>query len=162
MQNRYGKMTRIALKAVLEKLLFVANHMSEYDPTHTFNEYFVAQAKANREPTGGLNDIREQVAHLKKLPLQRQAEILMDFIEHEDAQLGNMDKVAIAFEKQDVDALAKVHPANSEKPRMQWSARMPQVMKTPTLFIVDATKLGGEEGVLSLLRKAGYTVEGVR
>ena len=163
-QKRYGKLTPIAMKGELEKLLFVANHMSEYDPTHTFNEYFVVQAKANREPTGGLTDIRDQVAHLKKLPLQRQATILMDFIEHEDAQLGNMDKVAIAFEKQDVDALAKVHPANSEMTRilMQWSARMPQVMKTSTLFIVDATKLGGEEGLLNLLKKAGYTVEGVR
>lgn len=163
-QKRYGKLTPIAMKGELEKLLFVANHMSEYDPTHTFNEYFVAQAKANREPTGGLNDIREQVAHLKKLPLQRQTEILMDFIEHEDAQLGIMDRMAAAFERQDADAVSKVSPMTPETAQTvsQWSARMPEIMKTPTLFVVGADKLGGEKGLLNLLKKGGYTVEGVR
>lgn len=162
--KRYGNFTPLALKDELEKLLFVASHMSEYDPTHTFNEYFEAQAKVNKEPRYGLNGIDEQVACLKELPLQRQAEILMDFIEHEDAQLGIMDKVAAAFERQDPDAIAKVSPMTPETTQAiaQWCARMPEIMKTPTLFVVNADKLGGEEGLLNLLKKGGYTVEGVR
>ena len=163
-QKRYGNLTPIAMKDELEKLLFVANHMSEYDPTYTFNEYFEAQAKVNKEPRCGLNSTDEQIAHLKKLPMQRQAEILMDFIEHEDAQLGTMDKIVAAFEKQDVDAIAKVQKMNPEIARTItiWSTMMPGIMKTPTLFVVDAAKLGGDEGLLSRLKKGGYTVEGVK
>lgn len=163
-QKRYGNLTPIAMKDELEKLLFVANHMGEYDPTHTFNEYFEAQAKVNKEPMFGLNSISGQVAHLKNLPLQRQTEILMDFIEHEDAQLGIMDRMAAAFERQDADAVSKVSPMTPETAQTvsQWSARMPEIMKTPTLFVVGADKLGGEKGLLNLLKKGGYTVEGVR
>ncbi len=163
-QKRYGNLTPLAMKDELEKLLFVANHMGEYDPTHTFNEYFEAQAKVNKEPMFGLNSISGQVAHLKNLPLQRQTEILMDFIEHEDAQLGIMDRMAAAFERQDADAVSKVSPMTPETAQTvsQWSARMPEIMKTPTLFVVGADKLGGEKGLLNLLKKGGYTVEGVR
>jgi uncharacterized protein YbaP (TraB family) len=40
---------------------------------------------------------------------------------------------------------------------------MPAIMKeAPTFFVVGAGHLPSDRGVLELLRKAGYTVEGVR
>ena len=40
---------------------------------------------------------------------------------------------------------------------------MPAMMaEQPTLFAVGAAHLCGEQGVLKLLEKAGYTVEGVK
>ena len=48
-QKKYGNLTPAALMEDMEQLLFVANHMGMYDPTHTFDQYFEAQAKANNE-----------------------------------------------------------------------------------------------------------------
>ena len=44
-----------------------------------------------------------------------------------------------------------------------WLTLMPTIMKDKsTLFAVGAGHLGGERGVLALLRQAGFTVQGVR
>jgi len=44
-----------------------------------------------------------------------------------------------------------------------WLTKMPGIMnEKPTLFAVGAGHLLGENGVLNLLRKAGYTVEPVQ
>jgi len=44
-----------------------------------------------------------------------------------------------------------------------WVEMMPEMMaEQPTLFVVGAAHLCGEKGVLKLLEKAGYTVEGVK
>jgi uncharacterized protein YbaP (TraB family) len=163
-QKRYGNLTPIALKDELEKLLFVANHMSEYDPTHTFSEYFEAQAKVNHEPMCGLNSVEGQVAHLKKLPMERQAQILMDFISNENTELARLNKIAAGFESQDADAIAKAEGTNPEVQAIVkgWAQKMPAIMAKPTLFVVEATKLAGDDGLLALLKAAGYTVEGVK
>jgi uncharacterized protein YbaP (TraB family) len=44
-----------------------------------------------------------------------------------------------------------------------WVTKMPTIMEAqPTFFAVGAAHLVGEKGVLNLLRKAGYQVEGVK
>ena len=60
-QKKYGNLTPAALMEDLEQLLFVANHMGQYDPTHTFDQYFEAQAKANNETVGGLSEIDDYI-----------------------------------------------------------------------------------------------------
>ena len=45
----------------------------------------------------------------------------------------------------------------------RWAQKMPEIMKgAPTLFVIGIEKLPGENGILQLLRNAGYTVEGVK
>lgn len=163
-QKRYGNLTPLALKGELEKLLFVANHMGEYDPTHTFNEYFEAQAKANHEPTYGLVPVEAQVKALRNAPMDKQALSLMNFIEHEGAQLEVMDKVAADYSRQDVEALANdvKRGCCAAKTSERWTGRMSVMMQKPTLFIVDATKLGGGSGLLAALRTKGFAVEAVK
>ena len=44
-----------------------------------------------------------------------------------------------------------------------WMKQMPEIMKQKsTLFAVGAGHLPGERGLLAQLKKAGYTVEGVK
>lgn len=44
-----------------------------------------------------------------------------------------------------------------------WAKKIPAIVKdSPTLFVVGAGHLGGEKGVVNLLRKAGFKVEGVK
>ena len=89
-----------------------------------------------------------------------------------------VDKIVSAFFSQDLQAIeaAMDEKLNNscddtpeEKDRLiysrnaNWLKAMPQIMsEKSTFFAVGAAHLAGEKGVLAGLRKAGYTVEGVK
>lgn len=160
-QKKYGNLTPAALMEDLEQLLFVANHMGMYDPTHTFDQYFEAQAKANDETVGGLSDVDAYINATYKSDLKQQVARLVEFLENEPTELAKLNKAVGAFKAQDVDAAAKATGAHVSQATLEaWAAKVQTVMaEKPTFFVVDAANLGGENGLLQLLRNAGCKVE---
>ena len=160
-QKKYGNLTPAALMEDLEQLLFVANHMGMYDPTHTFDQYFEAQAKANNETVGGLSDVDAYINDTYKSDLKQQVARLVEFLENEPTELAKLNKAVGAFMAQDVDAAAKATGAHVSQATLEaWAAKVQTVMaEKPTFFVVDAANLGGENGLLQLLRNAGCKVE---
>ena len=160
-QKKYGNLTPAALMEDMEQLLFVANHMGMYDPTHTFDQYFEAQAKANNETVGGLSDVDAYINATYKSDLKQQVARLVEFLENEPNELAKLNKAVGAFKAQDVDAAAKATGAHVSQPTLEaWAAKVQTVMaEKPTFFVVDAANLGGENGLLQLLRNAGCKVE---
>ena len=160
-QKKYGNLTPAALMEDMEQLLFVANHMGMYDPTHTFDQYFEAQAKANNETVGGLSDVDAYINDTYKSDLKQQVARLVEFLENEPTELAKLNKAVGAFKAQDVDAAAKATGAHVSQPTLEaWAAKVQTVMaEKPTFFVVDAANLGGENGLLQLLRNAGCKVE---
>lgn len=160
-QKKYGNLTPAALMEDLEQLLFVANHMGMYDPTHTFDQYFEAQAKANNETVGGLSDVDAYINATYKSDLKQQVARLAEFLENEPTELAKLNKSVGAFKAQDVDAAAKATGAHVSQATLEaWAAKVQTVMaEKPTFFVVDAANLGGENGLLQLLRNAGCKVE---
>lgn len=160
-QKKYGNLTPAALMEDLEQLLFVANHMGMYDPTHTFDQYFEAQAKANNETVGGLSDVDVYINATYKSDLKQQVARLVEFLENEPTELAKLNKAVGAFKAQDVDAAFKATGAHVSQPTLEaWAAKVQTVMaEKPTFFVVDAANLGGENGLLQLLRNAGCKVE---
>lgn len=160
-QKKYGNLTPAALMEDLEQLLFVANHMGQYDPTHTFDQYFEAQAKANNETVGGLSDVDAYINATYKSDLKLQVARLVEFLENEPTELAKLNKAVGAFKAQDVDAAAKATGAHVSQATLEaWAAKVQTVMaEKPTFFVVDAANLGGENGLLQLLRNAGCKVE---
>lgn len=160
-QKKYGNLTPAALMEDLEQLLFVANHMGMYDPTHTFDQYFEAQAKANNETVGGLSDVDAYINATYKSDLKQQVARLVEFLENEPTELAKLNKAVGAFKAQDVDAAAKATGAPVSQATLEaWAAKVQTVMaEKPTFFVVDAANLGGENGLLQLLRNAGCKVE---
>lgn len=163
-QKKYGNLTPAALMEDLEQLLFVANHMGQYDPTHTFDQYFEAQAKANNETVGGLSEIDDYINATYKKDLKQQVAQLVSFLENENVELSKLNKAVDAYGAQDLDAVSKASADRVDKALLAaWTAKMQTVMaEKPTFFVVDAANLGGEEGILQKLRQAGYTVEGLK
>ena len=163
-QKKYGNLTPAALMEDLEQLLFVANHMGQYDPTHTFDQYFEAQAKANNETVGGLSEIDDYINATYKKDLKQQVAQLISFLENENVELSKLNKAVDAYGAQDLDAVSKASADRVDKALLAaWTAKMQTVMaEKPTFFVVDAANLGGEEGILQQLRQAGYTVEGLK
>ncbi len=160
-QKKYGNLTPAALMEDMEQLLFVANHMGMYDPTHTFDQYFEAQAKANNETVGGLSDVDAYINATYKSDLKQQVARLVEFLENEPTELAKLNKAVGAFMAQDVDAAAKATGAHVSQATLEaWAAKVQTVMaEKPTFFVVDAANLGGENGLLQLLRNAGCKVE---
>lgn len=160
-QKKYGNLTPAALMEDMEQLLFVANHMGMYDPTHTFDQYFEAQAKANNETVGGLSDVDAYINATYKSDLKQQVARLVEFLENEPTELAKLNKAVGAFKAQDVDAAFKATGAHVSQPTLEaWAAKVQTVMaEKPTFFVVDAANLGGENGLLQLLRNAGCKVE---
>ena len=154
------------------------NHMGEFDPSSTFDQYFQAQAQKNNLPCGGLETMAFQANLLYNQPMERQVEQLMCLIDNEQFNTQMMEDMAKAFYAQDLDALQKAMDEKlgtscdstpEEEAQLiynrnaDWLAKMPAIMKErPTFFAVGAGHLPGEKGLLQLLRNAGYTVEGQR
>lgn len=163
-QKKYGNLTPAALMEDLEQLLFVANHMGMYDPTHTFDQYFEAQAKANNEPVGALTDVDSFINATYRSDLKAQVARLMSFLENENVELSKLDKAVDAFKAQDLDVVAQAVGPQVDKATLEaWATKVPEVMaEKPTFFVVDAANLSGPEGLLQLLRNAGLVVEGIK
>ncbi|MBP1540173.1 MAG: TraB/GumN family protein [Prevotella sp.] len=177
--NSMGKMKPYALATQLIVLTYMMNHMGEFDPSTSFDMWFQAQAKANKEPVGFLEDVKFQADLLySSQPMERQAQLLECFIDHNDYQAEMLEKITKAFYAQDLDALKKAsdekignscdstpeeNAALVDNRNADWLTKMPKIMKkAPTFFVMGALHLPGEKGVLQLLKNAGYTVEPVK
>ena len=178
-EAQMGKLTPMALVTQFQVLLFLMNHMGEFDPSSTFDQYFQAQAQKNNLPCGGLETMSFQAQVLYgSTPMERQVEQLMCLIDNEQFNVQMLEEMTKAFYAQDLDALKKAMDVKlgtscDSKPEEEaalidnrnadWLTKMPAIMKqAPTFFAVGAGHLPGEKGVLQLLRNAGYTVEGVK
>lgn len=162
-QKKYGNITPIALLEELKKLLFVASHMGEYDPSHTFDEYFEAQAVANNETIGSLTSPDDFINSTYKSNLKEQTNLLMEFLENEKQELSKLNKSVDAYHAKDVDAVAlATGPTISKETIKSWSEKITEIIaKQSTLFVIDAANLGGDDGLIQSLRNKGYNVEGV-
>ena len=178
-EAQMGKLTPMALVTQFQVLLFLMNHMGEFDPSNTFDQYFQAQAQKNNLPCGGLETMSFQAQVLYgSTPMERQVEQLMCLIDNEQFNVQMLEEMTKAFYAQDLDALKKAmdvklgtscdstpeeEAALIDNRNADWLTKMPAIMKqAPTFFAVGAGHLPGEKGVLQLLRNAGYTVEGVK
>ena len=81
---------------------------------------------------------------------------IMDAYQHQDIkQINTIFKTARSFTPEDFNVFL------NEKSK-RWVSRMPAMMQQSSVFFsVNAINLWGDDGVISLLKKAGYTVEPV-
>lgn len=178
-QAQMGKLTPLAMVIQLTVLSYMTKHIGEFDPTSTFDQYFQAQAKKNKEYVGGLETVAFQAKVLYgSMPLQRQLVMLECFLDHTAFMDEMTEKMSEAFYAQDLNALKaaqdeKLNNSCDNTPEendlliynrnTDWLKKMPAIMaKAPTFFVVGVLHLPGDKGVLDGLRKLGYIVEGVR
>lgn len=176
--KQLGQLSPQTLQTQLGLLMYLKTHTG-FNPNETFDGYFQKEAKANNKPVGGLETIDFQINTLfKGMSMERQKELLLclaDNLEFNEEQTENVVK---AFFAQDLDGIEKAMDAKlnntcdgtpEEKDKLiynrnaEWIKQMPDIMKQKaTFFAVGAGHLPGDKGVLALLQKAGYTVEGVK
>ena len=176
--QQLGNFTPQALQTQLEVLMYLKGH-TEFDPNQTFDGYFQQEATAKGKPVGALETIDFQIEILYKgMSMERQKQLLLCLADNMEFNEDLTENVVKAFFSQDLDGIEEAMNAKlnntcdgtpEEKETLiyarndNWMKQMPEIMKQKsTLFAVGAGHLPGERGVLAQLKKAGYTVEGVK
>ena len=177
LSQQMGNLTPQALSTTLSLLSYMKKS-GQFDPQNSFDDYFQKEARANGKGVGGLETLAFQIETLYKgATMERQKEQLMCLVDNAAFMDEMAGSVISAFYAQNIDAIkaamdVKLHNSCDSSPEEEdgliynrnadWITKMPALMaQKPTLFAVGAAHLPGEKGVLNLLRKAGYTVEGV-
>lgn len=176
--QQLGKLTPYALQVQLGVLIYLKKHPG-FNPNDGFDSYFQKEAAAKGKGVGGLETFDFQINTLyKSATMERQKQLLLcmaDNLEFTEEQTENVVK---AFFTQDLDGIEKAMDAKlnntcdgtpEEKETLiysrndNWMKQMPEIMKQKgTFFAVGAGHLPGERGLLAQLKKAGYTVEGIK
>ena len=176
--QQLGKMTPHALALQMSLLMYLKKNPN-FNPQETFDGYFQqVMAKAGK-PVKGFETIDFQVeVLLKGTPMKRQIEELMCSVDNQEWYEEVADEIVNAFFSQDMKAIEtafdkKMNNSCDDTPEVRdrliynrnanWLKVMPQIMKEKsTFFAVGAGHLVGDKGVLTGLKNAGYTVEGVK
>jgi hypothetical protein len=133
------------------------------------------RAKAAEKPIVGLETAAFQMSLFDSIPYTAQAKMLLETIrseqKEEDGEETNaMDKMIELYTTQDIVGMQSMmsdDPAGIGgyeellllKRNRKWIPVMEELMTQETVFFaVGAGHLAGDEGVIALLRKAGYTM----
>jgi uncharacterized protein YbaP (TraB family) len=121
----------------------------------------------------GLETIEEQMAVFDTIPYDRQAEMLIKIIDKLPETKSEFRDLVLLYKKQDLQSLYDL-TLKSEfgldgqdevmlfKRNQNWIRRIDKMVQEKSTFIaVGAAHLGGEKGVIALLRKEGYKVRAV-
>jgi len=143
--------------------------------TQSVEAELIKIAKAQNEEVIGLETVGEQLAVFDAIPYQEQMNELVitakDNMQRDKTELTEMMAIyksenveaMVTFTEKSPNAMTSKYGDVLLKNRNQnWISRMITIAKNkPTFFGVGAAHLGGKEGVIALLRKAGFTVEAV-
>lgn len=171
------KMTPAALSTTLSLQSYIKRTES-FNPMELIDNYFQMLALQNGKAIKGFETVDFQMGILFGESLEKQVSDLMCMVDHFEETDEMVNRITTAYFSQN---LKQIEEAMEEESKIEcgttdedenrlinnrnsnWLEMMPSMMaEQPTLFVVGAGHLCGEKGVLKLLEKAGYTVEGVK
>ncbi|MDP5230287.1 MAG: TraB/GumN family protein [Cellulophaga sp.] len=138
--------------------------MASYEST------FVQMATEQKKEIKGLETIAFQMSMFDEQPYEQQIDQVIEMLQKEGGIGGYFDKIIAAYKTQDIEVLYtslneffEDDKAFKEKMlderNQNWIPQIGELSKENSVFYaVGAGHLGGEEGVISLLKGAGYTV----
>lgn len=164
----FGMMTRF-------KPYFITAIISEgimsCEKKSSIEQLIMTEARQYDKPVNGLETIEFQASIFDSIPYEKQAQDLVMYVDSiEKFKKNTMDMVEM-YRKQDITHMDSLME-QSDPGMMQymdmllydrnkrWAMQIPeQAFEMPTLFAVGAGHLGGEKGVIALLKQQGFTVK---
>jgi uncharacterized protein YbaP (TraB family) len=137
-----------------------------------WEQKFMQLAKANNIEVKGLETVDDQLKVFDDIPYRAQAEEFAETLSNIDSTKQSFNTMLQLYKQKDIDALNRMmydDPEFSKYDNVLLKNRnekwIPQIIEQaklkPTFFAVGAAHLGGQNGVINLLRKNGYTVQPV-
>ncbi|NID11450.1 TraB/GumN family protein [Fibrivirga algicola] len=136
--------------------------------------YFVKQAQAARKPLKGLETLAEQLTLLyDRQPVEQQAEQLVRLVKQKNVPKTPGNNLTDLYLRADLDGMWALFQRESDSPadlyalidsrNLRWMTQLvPMMAERSTFIAVGVGHLPGPNGLLQLLRKAGYVVEAVK
>ena len=170
------KMTPVALSTTLTLTAYMKETPS-FNPMELIDNHFQTLALQSGKSVKGFETVDFQMGVLFDAPLEKQANDLMCTVDNFEEAQRIANRITTAYFTQNLQQIDELMEEESEMDcgtseedeekliynrNRNWVELMPAMMtEQPTLFVVGAAHLCGEQGVLKLLEKAGYMVEGV-
>lgn len=135
----------------------------------SYEAFYTSRASDSGIPISGLETIEFQVGIFDNIPQDLQLKELGKMLA-EDYSQSEFQSMISAYLAEDLDALDEVMTSSGmmadyrsillDERNKTWVPKIEEAMKTKSVFVaVGAGHLGGEFGVISLLKEAGYSVE---
>ncbi len=146
------------------------------DQEEALDLYFAKKAKNQNKKIVGLEKIEEQIDAMGGIPYKYQAKMLLKSVEDAYANVEDetMQELFDYYVAGDLENLLKLSSNAEEDEEMEAlfekllitnrnkvmvDRLIPYIQEEKTFIAVGAAHLGGEHGVIQLLRNLGYTVE---
>lgn len=135
---------------------------------------FMQMAQNMEMEMGGLETIEFQMSVFDSIPYGEQAKMLVESMRVEGEGMDELNLMVELYKNQDLIGMEKMFNTEAgglgewddillNKRNQNWIPIMEEMMpEKPTFFAVGAGHLVGENGVVALLRKQGYTVQPLR
>jgi uncharacterized protein len=134
-------------------------------------QMIMAEARQYDKEVNGLETLEFQASIFDSIPYEKQAQDLVTYVDSIDKFRDITMKMVDMYRKQDINNMDSLME-QSDPGMMQymdvllydrnkrWASQIPeQAFNMPTLFAVGAGHLGGEKGVINLLKQQGFTVK---
>jgi uncharacterized protein len=142
------------------------------DKMESYEQHFQDMAKARHIELKGLETIEYQFGVFDRIPDSAQARMILEMIGNEKQQQDEFKIMVDAYKRRDLAALGgQISDAPDlvgyedillKNRNANWVPVMEKAMaEMSSFFAVGAGHLPGKDGVIALLRKAGYTVKPV-
>jgi len=130
--------------------------------------------KVDNKKMGGLETAEFQMSMFDSIPYEAQAKMLVDAINAGDAGNEQFEAMVQLYKDQDIQGMQTMFEGEEGglegyedlllvMRNKNWIPIMGEQMRAmPTMFAVGAGHLGGQYGVIALLREEGYTVEAMK
>ena len=149
----------------------ISEGMMDCNEKSSVEQIIMTEARNNEKDVLGLETVEFQASIFDSIPYEKQAADLVKYIDSIDKFRENTLEMVELYRKQEINSMdtlmEKSDPGMMEYMDLllydrnkRWASQMPeQMFLMPTLFAVGAGHLGGERGVLNLLRQQGFTVK---
>lgn len=136
----------------------------------SYEKSILALANEAKITVGGLETIEQQISFFDQLSNEAQAEMVLSSIRDMDKSKALTKRMQGMYKRQNIDSLFLLMQSEGgtvaseqalflDNRNIAWIPKIKAEMQNKSVFVaVGAGHLGGEKGVVSLLRKEGYTV----
>lgn len=137
----------------------------------SYEEFFTSLAEDQKKTVKGLETVEYQMGIFDQIPSKLQIAELIKMVKGNESEI-EFGRLVEIYLSEDLDSLYALMSESDLMEEYQdimlddrnrnWVIEMNSIMKTSSAFFaVGGGHLGGENGVINLLRKAGYKVEPV-
>lgn len=133
----------------------------------------IGMAKQDNKEVLGIETVAEQMAIFDSIPYEQQAAELAEMIIDKEKTVQEFQRMINLYKAEDIEGLYNMfydyYDTDKEiklllhDRNIKWQRRIPELIKEQSAFIgVGAGHLGGEKGIVQLLRDSGYKVTAVK